>query len=840
MDKPELLAPAGGWDALVAAVENGADAVYLGGKMFNARQSAANFDDAELSRALEYSHLRGVKVYVTVNTLIADNEVEAALDFLFRLQVMGVDAVIIQDAGLAVMARKVVTELPLHASTQMTAHNAPGVMELINAGFSRVVLAREMSLEEIKIIKVHTGADLEVFIHGALCISYSGQCLLSSMIGGRSGNRGRCAQPCRMRYDLLDQSGRAVAADNPGDYLLSPRDLNMSVHIPELINAGIKSFKLEGRMKRPEYVATVVRVYRDLLDRAFFDQQYFVDQRDKDDLAQIFNREFTTGYFFGAQGRGMMSYKRPNNRGLHLGRVRNFNRETGLVQVALERPLRIGDGVEVWVTEGGRVGFRVGEIFLAGTKVDFASAGEMVSLSIPGRVKPGDRVFKTHDADLMTKASESYISSRTRRKVPLLFRVKAGPGVPLVLTAIDPDGRVVESSTSAVGQPAINRPLNEDFLVVQLSRLGNTPFSMAELSSEIEGQVIYPVKEINEARRAVLTGLEKMILNDRRKPALEHNVFLSRKSRAQLNGTIARTAREYAVPELAVSVGDMGSLRSAVEAGADVIYFGMDLFLSKPPVGKDILREASQFCRKNGTELVLTTPRIVKDNEIESLIEVYANIPSSGVLVGNLGVMSVFAHRLAAFSLVADFGLNVFNRYTVEYLLSHGAVTITLSPELTMSQVKSLAKSYPVEVFIQGALEVMISEHCLPGAVLGGRTVDSPCQGGCRGVSFRLQDRTGAEFPIETDCNCRIHIFNSRDLCMVEDIPELASSGVSRLRIEARRESPQYVAGTVAMYRQVLDGISGRGKIYNLEEARGKLLAFNPAGVTKGHYYRGV
>lgn len=840
MDKPELLAPAGGWEALVAAVENGADAVYLGGKMFNARQSATNFDDGELSRAVEYSHLRGVKVYVAVNTLIADGEMEDALEFLFRLQVIGVDAVIIQDAGLAVMARKVVTELPLHASTQMTVHNAPGVMELINAGFSRVVLAREMSLEEIKNIKGLTGADLEVFIHGALCISYSGQCLMSSMIGGRSGNRGRCAQPCRMRYALLDQSGRAAAADNPGDYLLSPRDLNMSAHIPGLINAGIKSFKLEGRMKRPEYVATVVRVYRDLLDRAVFGQQYFVDQREKDDLAQIFNRDFTTGYFFGGQGRGMMSYKRPNNRGLHLGRVRNFQRESGLVQVALERSLRTGDGLEVWVTEGGRVGFRVGEIYLAGTKVDFASAGEMVGLSIPGRVKPGDRVFKTHDADLMSKASESYTSPRTRRKVPLLFGVKAGPGVPLVITVTDPDGRVVEAATSAAGQPASKRPLSDDFLAAQLSRLGNTPFSIANLVSEIEGQVIYPVSEINEARRVALTGLEKRILNDRRKPPLERNIFLSRKIHAQLNETKMRTAREYAVPELAVSVGDMGSLRSAVAAGADVVYFGMDLFLSKPTVGKDILWEAAQFCKNNGAELVLTTPRIVKDSEIESLTDVYANIPASGVLVGNLGVISVFARRLAGFSLVADFGLNVFNRYTVEYLLGRGAVMITLSPELTMTQVKSLARSYPVEVFIQGALELMISEHCLPGAVLGGRTADSPCQGGCRGVSFRLKDRTGAEFPLETDCNCRIHIFNSRDLCMVEDIPELASSGVSRLRIEARRESPQYVAGTVAMYRKVLDGISGSGKGYNLEEAREKLLALNPAGVTKGHYYRGV
>ncbi|MHB8155948.1 MAG: peptidase U32 family protein, partial [Desulfocucumaceae bacterium] len=277
MKRPELLAPAGGWEALTAAVENGADAVYLGGHMFSARQSADNFNDDELSRAVDYAHLRGVKLYVTVNTLIADSQMEEALEFLYRLQVLGADAAIIQDMGLASLARKAIPELSLHASTQMTAHNSPGVRELTGAGFSRVVLAREMSLEEIKLIKKTTGADLEVFIHGALCISYSGQCLLSSMIGGRSGNRGRCAQPCRMQYSLLDKNGSSAAdTSQTGEYLLSPRDLNMSGHIPDLIRAGVGSFKIEGRMKRPEYVATVVRVYRNLIDRALSGEPYLV------------------------------------------------------------------------------------------------------------------------------------------------------------------------------------------------------------------------------------------------------------------------------------------------------------------------------------------------------------------------------------------------------------------------------------------------------------------------------------------------------------------------------------------------------------------------------------
>ncbi|MFZ5631848.1 MAG: DUF3656 domain-containing U32 family peptidase [Bacillota bacterium] len=854
MKKPELLAPAGGWDALVAAVENGADAVYLGGQMFNARRSAANFDDGELARAVEYAHLRGVKIYVTVNILIAGSEMDEALEFLFRLQNMGADAAIIQDAGLADLARKAIPELPLHASTQMTAHNTPGVLQLLESGFSRVVLARELSLEEIRSIKKSTGAELEAFIHGALCISYSGQCLLSSMIGGRSGNRGRCAQPCRMQYALLDRSGRPAADPAvTGEYLLSPRDLNISAHIPELIGAGINSFKIEGRMKRPEYVATVVRIYRNLIDRAVSGGQYYVDHVEEEDLAQIFNRDFTSGYFFGSQGRDMMSYKRPNNRGVRLGRVRGVDRKSGLVEVVLEKPLRTGDGLEVWVTEGGRVGFEVGEIFVGGARVESAAAGQVARLSVPGRVKPGDRVFKTHDADLMERARDSFTSPRgARRKVSLHFKVQAGVGMPLILTVTDPGGRTAKAATGSAGQTASKRPLDGDFLYDQLSRLGNTPFELSALSSDLRGPVIYPVSDINRVRREALAVLEDMILKDRRRPPVDRELFLSRLDRAVIRradhgrGPFNRAAGKAAAgrgsaPALAVSVGDIQSLRSAVESGADIIYFGPDVFRPKPPVSREDLAEAAVICGNNKALLVLSTPRIVKDEEIDGLVEAFRGVPAGGVLAGNLGLLPVLARRLPGLSMISDFGLNAFNRFTVEYLLGLGAVRVTLSPELTMGQVKDLAAAYPVEVLVQGALELMVSEHCLPGAVLGHRSADSPCRRVCRSGGYLLRDRTGAVFPVETDRQCRMHIFNSRDLCLIEDIPELARAGVACVRVEARREQPQYVAETVEIYRRALDGLSGGRKAGpDPEQAREKLLALSPAGLTKGHYYRGV
>ncbi len=842
MNKPELLAPAGGWDALAAAVENGADAVYLGGRMFNARQSAANFDEGELYRAVEYAHLRGVKIYVTVNVLISGGEMEEALEFLFRLQNLGADAAILQDAGLAMLARRALPELPLHASTQMTAHSTPGVKKLLEAGFSRVVLAREMSLDEIAAVKRSTGAELEVFIHGALCIAYSGQCLLSSLIGGRSGNRGRCAQPCRMQFTLLDRTGGPVSGGaGTGGHLLSTRDLNISAHIPGIVAAGVNSFKIEGRMKRPEYVATVVRIYRSLIDRAVSGQPYGLEKSEVEDLAQIFNRDFTSGYFLGRQGREMMSYKRPNNRGVRLGRVRRDG-ETGLAEVILEMPLKTGDGLEVWVTEGGRLGFTVNKMFVRGTEVAAAAAGEAVALPIPGRTRPGDRVFKTCDAGLMERAWESFAFPRgSRRKIPLCFSVRAAAGSPLVLSVTDPEGRIVSAATESSGRPAVKRPLEADFLAEQLGRLGATPYSMSSLDCEIPGPVIYPVSEINAVRRRVLEELEKKILKDRRGPAVGHKTFRSRLGRALESGSAGRAADHGAIPLLAVSVGDLQSLEEAVKAGAGVVYFGPDVMGPKPPVGREDMIRAAGLCEAGGAALVLSTPRITKDGEMEDLIESLRGVPARGVLVGNLGLMPVLARELPALALVTDFGLNAFNRHTVEYLMSEGALRVTLSPELTMVQVRELAAVHPVEVMVHGAMEMMVSEHCLIGAVQGEGAVAGSCRHLCRRGGYLLKDRIGALFPVEADRQCRMHIFNSRHLCMIEDVPVLAGAGVACVRVEARREAPHYVARVVGLYRKALDGAAGRGKARpGPEEAWKAMEKLSPQGLTKGHYYRGV
>ncbi|NTW05352.1 MAG: peptidase U32 [Peptococcaceae bacterium] len=842
MNKPELLAPAGSWEALVGAVENGADAVYLGGQMFSARQSANNFDDVEIARGVRYAHMLGVKIYVAVNILIADEEIKEAVNFLARLQSIGVDAVIIQDIGLACLVGEIIPNLPIHASTQLTGHNIPGVEKLMELGFSRIVLAREMTLSEIKEIKDNTSADIEIFVHGALCISYSGQCLISSMIGGRSGNRGRCAQPCRLQYELIDKEGKTVSDKNiTGEYLLSPRDLNVSNCLPELIAIGTNSFKIEGRMKRPEYVATVTNIYRKLIDRYYSEDKYSVFREETEKLAQIFNRDFTPGYLLGKQGREMMSYKRPNNRGVMLGRIKGFDRETGLIEVALEKPLNIGDGIEVWVTDGGRVGLTVKDFFVNRKKVEGADSGQVVCLNIPGKTRAGDRVFKTFDAKLMKWARDSIDVARGKgRKIPILFKIEAGLDIPFAISAASPDGQVAQVFSQVLGQPANNRPLDKNYLEEQLSRLGNTPFVMAGLTCDIkDNKVIYPVSAINQTRRMVLEALESKILNSRRYEPLEINTIEAKFTEAEIKSDPSLLKNKKKM-NLSVIVGDLMSLKAAVNQGADIVYFGSEQLRSKPPVGRNELLQAMDICRDSGTKLFLHTPRITKDFEIKKIIEDFAGINSDGVLVGNLGLLKVMQATRPELAIVADFALNAFNRFTCKYLIESGASRITLSPELTISQVENLADLYPVEIIVQGALELMISEQCLIGAVLG---TDSPnCNTkSCHQGGYRLRDRTGALFPVDADRSCRMHLFNSRDLCLLDDLPELHRHGVASVRIEAQKESAGYVKETVGVYRRAIDLITNNSMDAQFfEEARRKMYSLSPAGLTKGHFYRGV
>jgi putative protease len=843
MIKPELLAPAGSREALVAAVQNGADAVYLGGRQFNARRGADNFDGAALAQAVEYAHVRGVKVYVTVNILLADTELREAVRFLHTVYNAGADAVIVQDLGLIRLARRVIPELELHASTQMTAHNVPGVLFLKDAGLRRVVLARELALDAVREIKERTGVQVETFVHGALCICYSGQCLMSSMIGGRSGNRGRCAQPCRLEYRLVDDRGVPVADSAlVGEYLLSPRDLNLSRHIFELIEAGIDSFKIEGRMRRPEYVATVTRIYRSLIDRAAAGKDSTVSDEEAYELAQIFNRDFTTGYFFDVPGRQMMSCKRPNNRGTRLGRIRRYDRKTRRAQIELEAPLQVGDGIEVWVTRGGRVGAEVNELYVNGRKVESTPAGQVAALKLEGYIHPGDRVFKTHDVKLMEKAVQTFSSSRETRRIPLDFRVRARLGEPLLLEAHDREGVTAGAYTKAAGEPAQKRALTAEFLAGQLDRLGNTPFVLGKLECDLDENVMLPVREINDVRRRVVEQIAAGRAGLRKPDPLPVAV-IERKLAAVMNDGIAERVTGSS-PLLAVAVSSAKAARAAVQSGAGLVYFGGDVYRRRGKITVSEVRRARQVCREAGTEFYLATPRILHDRELEQYLpylKTLLEVAPDGVLVAGYGMLPTL-RQLTDLPVVTDFPLNVFNRQSAYFLKERGVRRVTLSPELTGEQIKHLAgdAAAATEVIVHGTLPLMVTRYCAVGSLLGGRGDGDGCTAPCRKGSFALLDRKGVVFPVETDSNCLMHIFNSRELCLLETLPYLARAGPAVLRIEARREDDAYVARVTETYRWVLDSIMSKtSKLPDLATVVQELTARGP-GYTRGHYYRGV
>jgi len=517
INKTELLAPAGNWDAFIAAIENGADAVYLGGKILNARQFAGNFDNEQLEKALDYAHVRGAKVYLTLNTIVSDDEMETAVDFVSEAYRMGIDGIIVQDTGLAKLIRELLPDLDLHASTQMTIYSLDGVKLLEEMGFKRVVLARELSLEEIKHIAGNTSMEIEVFIHGALCVSYSGQCLMSSIIGGRSGNRGKCAQPCRLPYELLvkeSAEGKGAGAENGfrscgKGYLLSPKDIATVEELERIIGAGVRSLKIEGRMKSPEYVATVVGAYRKYLDIAQASLENGnltkkpVDIMDLTNLAQIFNRGgFTTGYFLGKTGRDIMSYEKPKNWGIYLGEVISHDRAAKTVRIKLDEELSIGDGIEIWNGEEGESPGNVVTLLKVGNrKTDSAKKGDIVTVgSISGRIYKGNKVYRTSSKRLIDQAKETYTRPGSRQTT-LLGKITVRAGMPLKLEIEDEEKNRVEMQGDILPETAIKRPLTEERIREQLGKTGGTPFIFKSIDVDLEHGLSLPISEINDIRR---------------------------------------------------------------------------------------------------------------------------------------------------------------------------------------------------------------------------------------------------------------------------------------------------------------------------------------------------
>ncbi|HHV56498.1 MAG TPA: peptidase U32 [Firmicutes bacterium] len=832
---PELLAPVGGPEALRAAVASGASAVYLGGKAFNARGYVTNFDLKELEAAITYAHVRGVKVYLTFNTLVADSELEEAAAFLTRVYELGADAIIVQDMGIAYLALQCVPDLPLHASTQMSVHNTPGARLLKDLGFQRVVLARELSLDDIRQIKAESRLEVEVFVHGALCVCYSGQCLMSSLIGGRSGNRGRCAQPCRLEYALVDKDGQAVVdPEKIGPHLLSPRDLNTIRDLPRLIAAGVDSFKIEGRAKRPEYVATVVRLYRRALDlyAERGAEGYGVSPGTERELAQAFNRGFTCGYLFGRPGRELMSYKRANNRGVFLGRVISSRGRRARLHLAAE--LAVGDGIEVWVSRGGRVGTEVKRILLEGQPTQVGGAGQVVEVELPQRVAPGDRVFKTADARLLAQARASYQVPASGQTVPVHLAAVIAAGRPVEVSLRDAEGHEGRAVSAKPAEKALKHPLSAANAGELLLRLGNTPYRVEDIALDVAPGTLVPFSELNNLRREAVERLTAARLAAYRRKPVAAELCLPARFKP------AGSKRTRVKPRLAVTVNSFARAEAALAGGADVLYFGGETYNGERPPRPEELEQLARLGAEQGREVVASSARITADPELTALAPYFRTAERLGlpVQVGNLGALRL-AQEMGVPELYLDWPLYTFNALTLAQWEKLGARRLTLSPELNREQIRDLADTgFELECVVQGQLEMMVSEYCLPGSVLGGLSSQNRCSRPCvRQGRFALRDRKGVLFPLGCDQSCRMHIFNAMDLCLLAEVPFFQEAGIAVIRIEGRNRPPEYIKRTTAAYRRVLDADepekAGARELPALEK-------LSPAGVTRGHFYRGV
>jgi len=857
--KVELLAPAGSADAFEAAIANGADAIYLGGSRFNARASAANFDDESLAAAVRQAHLFGKKVYVTVNILMGQNELNEGLDYLAFLDDIGVDAVIIQDLGLLRLAHQYFPDLTLHGSTQMTVYNHWGAAFLRAAGAERVVLAREVSLAEAAEIRRRSGLDIEIFVHGALCFSYSGQCLMSSMIGGRSGNRGRCAQPCRLEYGL--EYGDGVEGGGGGNHLLSPSDLNTLQILPQLVAAGVSALKIEGRMKRPEYVATVVRIYRAALDRYYADPRHFrALPEELSDLEQIFNRGFTTGYYLGRPGLAMMCHQNPKNKGVLLGRIRGRGNK-GRYQIELERDLRVGDGVAVWLAHGDQAGTEIGAIWNGDGQLKCAPAGAMVEIDLPGNPPAGAPVFKTSDRILLNKAQESFAPGSKLLTIPLTLEFSACIGQPGHLTLSDDQGNLVGVDGDFNAEKAIKHPLTAGRAREQLTRLGGTAYYAQDFRALIEGDLMIPVSELNSLRRKGIAALEaarlhKWVLEGRIRAPRERQPYACewhtpRTPRAPHTPCRPSSTSGGRALSLSVSVADYAGLEAALEGGATRVYFGGE---SYRPVGEwslEAISQGIQAAKNHGAEAVVSLPRIVAQREVdagEQKIRAIIDFNPDGFLIRNVGQ----AHLLRSLwegRLYGDYTLNVFNTHTAEAL--EGFSVITLSPELTLAQIRRVMVEASAaelaaaewEIPVQGAIQLMVSEHCPLGAKMGGGAgqrasgCSMPCVK-CKG-SAGLRDRLGLIFPIRMDTQCRMHLFNSMDLNLAADLVALTKLDLS-VRIEGLAHGADYIAKATSIYHELLFGASSQQDRNSSGTLIDELEHLSVQGTTKGHLYRGV
>lgn len=799
----ELLSPAGSMESLKAGIQNGADAIYLGGSSFGARASATNFDNDELIEAVKYAKLRNVNIFVTVNTSIKETEVEELISYTDFLYKIGVDAIILSDIGVAEVLRKRYPNMELHASTQISAHSLNDVLELKKVGFNRVVLARELSIEEIKEICDNVDIDIEVFIHGAICISYSGQCLMSSMLGDRSGNRGRCAQPCRQSYKLINKTTGKIIDVN-GNYLLSPKDLCSIENIEKILDTGVKSLKIEGRMKRPEYVAVVTSRYRKTIDN-YINNKITDDKKAlKEDLEAIFNRKFTSGYLMSKNGSDIINLDKPNNVGVKVGEVLSFNSKKNKLKIKLSGKLSKGDGINLGGESIGRI-IKNGEIF------DFGVAGEIIEIDFVKNIKSKTPVYKTSDKLLVDNANKSFIEGIENKKINLKCEIfiKVGEKAKFILENIE-----VYSDEKI--EKANDKEAEIDKIIEKLCKTGGTPYKFVFDNIFVDKDVFVPVSVLNNLRRKAIEKYEEYKLDFSSKRIIySYKNFSYLKDKKVFNGKIT------------LKVHKNSQLDKILE-NPDISEYIREIYTED----FTLLEEYYNKFKTIGINLVYSALGVIR-NEEYSILEKYLskinNEIFNKVQISTWGSKNFFKSKFGTKKFNIDTYFNIYNSYSLRFFEKYfDAEDITVSQEINKFEIKSLLnkskeKNANVDMIIYGHTRAMLTEYCAMGVLTKDCHKDRRCAE-CARSDYILKDMENREFRLFQDIFCRTEIRNHITLDLRENINEIFELGVDRVRLDFTYEDSDMV---YRILKECVEYLKYSKK-------------FNYKNVFKGHYINSV
>lgn len=813
----ELLAPAGNMECLHAAVKAGADAVYLGAGHFNARRGADNFSLENLAEACDYAHLRGVKIYLTLNTVVLPSELPDALELARQAYRCGVDAFIVQDIGISIELSRIMPDVEVHVSTQMNIHDEDGLRAAAALGATRVTLARELSLVEIA--RLHElaeelGVELESFAHGALCICYSGQCFMSSLVGGRSANRGRCAQACRLPYELHNRALRKTL-DAPGEHLLSPKDLCTANLIPELLHAGVASLKIEGRMKSPEYVQAVVGVYRAVIDRVEaaivrdgIDSVVESDapelrasEEEMNVLSEAFSRGFTTAYLKGKRGNEIMSYGRPNNRGVFVGRVAKVRE--GLVFIDPETELHVGDLIEFWTNRGHFV-HTIGEF-----KTDRAGR---VFFPAERAVGKGDRVFRVRNAEA------AFVDDDKLPSVAVCARAELHIGQPALLTFTVAAGDANVTVEGPEVEAARTKAITEEEVREHIDRMGTTPFYLSSLDIDLDEGVGMGFSMLHKLRARAAEELQEAILAH----------YHARKLERTPSRAFAPVVRKGWCKVAALATNP-ACARAAKRAGADLIYVpAANYRRGEAVIAGQLSDTAEQAGYPKQCIPVLPTVSQMFDEEKRNGFDIWKRVKADKpVMVENLGQL-LHATEMGAAPEVGPH-IPVTNKLDLQAMADLGAQRVWLSPELSLVQIEELGDMAPMPLglTIMGQTELMVTEHCLLMS-------QGPCNQKCTECARRksphyLKDRKGYEMPVITDCTGRSHLYNAVQMDVAHLMPEIIGAGVSTVLVDT----------TLMNVKETTEKVARAVRARDIAQKDGNKVA-KAEGATSGHLFRGV